>query len=399
MLKKRQMTAKPKTLNRTLSKAKDAKQDEFYTQLTDISNELRHYKGHFKNKVVFCNCDDPFESNFFKFFALNFNALGLKKLIATSYTQSPIAGNTLPLFEIEGLKPEGKESHVIEINEVPDGNGDGAIDLSDVEYLLRHDANVSRPLKGDPGSYGSGDFRSSECVELLRQADIVVTNPPFSLFREYVAILIEHGKKFLLIGSQNAITYKEIFPLMKDNKLWLGVDNGGTKWFRVPDDYDHIITESRKKIENGVKYFSMGNIMWFTNMDNPKRHEELPLFRSYNPNEYPTYDNYDAIEVSKVADIPFDYDGVMGVPITFMDKYNPEQFKIIGITKTWFGMASKKYPNQTQISADGKSSEVSKLNDGPALKIDKPPMGKTYYQVGNDIFVQAYARVLIQRRK
>lgn len=319
--------------NQTLNKARDAKQDEFYTQREDVENELRNYKAQFRDKVVLCNCDDPFESNFFKYFALNFNALGLKKLVATSYSRSPIAGQTLPLFEIEGLKPEGKESHAIEINEVPDGNQDGAIDLGDVEYLLRHDANVAKPLKGDPGLYASGDFRSSECVALLQEADIVVTNPPFSLFREYVAQLVEHGKKFLVVGNQNAITYKEIFPLIKDNLLWLGVDNGGTKWFRVPDGYD-IKTESRKKFENGIKYFSMGSIMWFTNMDHKKRHQEIPLFRRYAPDVYLAYENYGAIEVPRVADIPVDYDGVMGVPITFMDKYNPNQFKILGATES-----------------------------------------------------------------
>ena len=349
--------------NQTLNKARDAKQDEFYTQREDVENELRNYKAQFRDKVVLCNCDDPFESNFFKYFALNFNALGLKKLVATSYSRSPIAGQTLPLFEIEGLKPEGKESHAIEINEVPDGNQDGATDLGDVEYLLRHDANVARPLKGDPGLYASGDFRSSECVALLQEADIVVTNPPFSLFREYVAQLVEHGKKFLVVGNQNAITYKEIFPLIKDNLLWLGVDNGGTKWFRVPEGYD-IKTESRKKFENGIKYFSMGSIMWFTNMDHKKRHQEIPLFRQYTPDQYPTYDNYEAIEVSKVADIPEDYDGAMGVPITFLDKYNPDQFEILGITDrdNNSGLKTKEYrrvdlPNAGDLNRRGAIKE------------------------------------------
>lgn len=228
---------------------------------------------------------------------------------------------------MEGLD-SGKEPYAIEINEVPDQNGDGAIDLADVEYLLRHNANTSRSLNGD-GSYGAGDFRSRECIELLKQADVVVTNPPFSLFREFVAQLIAHGKRFLIIGSQSAITYKGVFTFIRDSKVWLGVDNGGTKWFRVPDDYD-IQTESRKKIENGIKYFSMGSIMWFTNMDNPKRHESIPIFKKYSPDAYPKYDNYDAIEVGKVADIPVDYEGVMAVPITFLDRYNPKQFVLVG---------------------------------------------------------------------
>jgi hypothetical protein len=312
-----------KSSNKNLHKANQAKKDEFYTQLVDIENELKHYKDQFRGKVVYCNCDDPFESNFFKYFASNFNALKLKKLIATSYVKSPIVGGQLSLFEMEGLKPEGKEPFKIEISEVSDVDSDGAVGLTDIKWLLEHDANVSTSLKGN------GDFRSDECIELLKQADIVVTNPPFSLFREYIAQLMEYNKKFLVLGNQNAIIYKEIFKFIKENKLWLGYDNGGTKWFQVPDDYD-IPTESRKKIVNGVKYFSMGSIMWFTNLDTTKRHEELTLYKKYSPEEYPKYENYDAIEVSKFFDIPMDYDGVMGVPITFLDKYNPEQFEIIG---------------------------------------------------------------------
>jgi hypothetical protein len=313
-----------KSLNKNLHMARTAKTDEFYTQLVDIEKELKHYKDQFRNKIVYCNCDDPFESNFFKYFAANFKELELKKLITASYVKSPIVGGQLPLFEVEGLKPSGKEPFKIEIKEVPDTNRNGAINLDDVEYLLKHDKNIATPLRGD------GDFRSNECIDLLKQADIVVTNPPFSLFREYVAQLVEYGKKFLILGDQNAITYKEIFKLIKENKLWLGYDNGGTKWFQVPDDYD-ITTESRKKIVNGVKYFSMGRILWFTNLDTAKRHEKLNLYKKYTPEEYPKYDNYDAIEVSKTADIPMDYDGIMGVPITFLDKYNPEQFEILGL--------------------------------------------------------------------
>ena len=220
------------TGNRALSNARRAKQDEFYTQLTDISNELKHYKTHLRGKTILCNCDDPFESNFFKYFALNFKTLGIKKLIATSYKKSPIVGGQLPLIDIEGLKPEGKEPYAIEINEVPDQNGDGAIDMSDVEFLLKHNANSAKSLRGN-GVYSGGDFRSQDCIELLNQADFVITNPPFSLFREYVAQLVEHKKYFLIIGSQSAITYREIFRLLRDNIIWLGVDNGGTKWFRV----------------------------------------------------------------------------------------------------------------------------------------------------------------------
>ena len=355
--------------NRSLGQARAAKQDEFYTQLTDISNELKHYRTHLLGKVVLCNCDDPFESQFFQYFALNFKALGLKRLVATSYQGSPIVGGVLPFEELAGMRPDHKEPYAVEINEVPDANGDGAINLVDVEHLLRHDANTSRPLKGDE-TYGAGDFRSRECVEILRGADVVVTNPPFSLFREYVAQLVEHGKSFLIVGNQNAITYKEIFPLIKENKIWLGVDNGGTKWFRVPEGYD-MQTESRKKTENGVKYFSMGSIMWFTNMDHARRHEALPLYRRYTPDEYPSYDNFDAIEVGKVADIPADYDGMMGVPITFLDKYNPEQFEIVGYEKS-YDLQTKTYGIQMQVDKTGKNSNVTKLNDGVAIKVTPP---------------------------
>lgn len=386
--------------NRTLSNAKRSKQDEFYTQLGDISNELKHYKKQLRGKTILCNCDDPFESNFFKYFALNFNALKLKKLIATSYLKSPIVGAALPLSSIEGLKPEGKEPYAIEINEVPDQNGDGATDLSDVEYLLKHDANTARSLNGDE-TYGAGDFRSRECVELLKQADIIVTNPPFSLFREYVAQLVEYDKQFLIIGSQSAITYKEVFKLLKSNKVWLGVDNGGTKWFRVPDDYD-IQTESRKKNENGIKYFSMGSIMWFTNMDNPKRHEKLPLYKKYTPDDYPTYDNYNAIEVSKVAVIPADYEGIMGVPITFLDKYNPEQFEIVGMTSgrdEFEAVPIKRYVNAKQINTDGSTVNGSKANTRATLSWANKPEG-TYYIADNaDGYLSIlYARILIKNK-
>ena len=315
------MSAKP--LNTRLNQAAKAKKDEFYTQLADIEKELKHYKDQFRGRVVYCNCDDPFESNFFKYFAANFNALGLKKLITTSYDKSPIVGDQLPLFEVEGLKPEGKEPFKIEINEVKDLNSDGAIGLKDVEWLLKHDANVATPLKGN------GDFRSKECVDLLKKADVIVTNPPFSLFREYVEQLMEYNKFFLILGNQNAITYKEIFKPIKENKLWLGYDNGGTKWFQVPDNYE-IQTKSRIKVKDGVKHFSMGNIAWFTNLDTTKRHEELTLYKRYTPEEYFKYDNFDAINVKRYIDIPYDYEGPMGVPVTFIDKYNPKQFEILG---------------------------------------------------------------------
>lgn len=310
--------------NESLQKAAKAKADEFYTQLADIEAELRHYKEHFKGKKVLCNCDDPFESNFFKYFAMNFNHLGLAKLTATSYVDSPFAEEQLPLFEIRNLgvkQGDAKKPYKIEITEVSDEDGDGAIDLGDVEYLLKNRRNTLSLLQGD------GDFRSLECVDLLQDADIVVTNPPFSLLREYIAQLVESGVKFLFIGNQNAITYKGVFHYLQENKVWLGYHSGDME-FVVPDYYEP--RETRYREENGVKYRSMGNICWFTNLDTTKRHETMTLYRKYDPEEYPQYDNYDAINVNKVAEIPYDYDGVMGVPITFLDKFNPDQFEIVG---------------------------------------------------------------------
>ena len=316
--------------NKSLHRAKNAKEDEFYTQIDDIAAELHHYSQHFKGKTVLCNCDDPYESNFFKYFALNFNQLQLKKLIATCYDGSPVAGTQLKLtiFDTthnDTASVKTRVPHKIIITEVTDVNGDGAVDLADVEYLIKNDKNVLTTLKGN------GDFRSKECIELLKEADIVVTNPPFSLFREYIAQLIQYEKKFLIIGSQNAITYKEIFPLIKSNKLWLGFKAGDMS-FCVPNYYEE--RQTRFWIDdNGQKWRSMGNICWFTNLDHSKRHETLDLYKVYNPDEYPHYDNYDAINVDKTSDIPLGYDGVMGVPITFLDKYNPEQFEIIKFRK------------------------------------------------------------------
>ena len=308
--------------------AKKNKADEFYTQLADIEVEIRKYKDHFNNKVVFCNCDDPYESNFFKYFALNFNFLRLRKLIATSYSGSPVAFKQLQLCEVQGFNnikiSSIKRSYKIEISEVSDENADGAVDLGDVKHLLKNRKNSLTLLQGN------GDFRSSECVELLKEADIVVTNPPFSLFREYIAQLMNYNKDFLIIGNQNAITYIEVFPLFRDNKIWLGYHTGDME-FTVPEHYEPRAVRYRE--ENGIKYRSMGNICWYTNLDIQKRHEFLTLYKHYTPEEYPRYVNYDAIEVSKIAEIPYDYDGEMGVPITFLDKYNPDQFEIIGSSR------------------------------------------------------------------
>lgn len=301
--------------NASMNAAARAKNDEFYTLLTDIEKEMRHYRKHFKGKTVFCNCDDPFESNFFKYFVLNFNRLGLKRLIATCYE-----GSTVAEYRNGKAKP-----YKAVVTTVHDTTGDGGIDMEDIRNLFELGENELTELEGN------GDFRSGECLELLDEADIVVTNPPFSLFREYVATLMEHNKKFIIIGNSNAITYKEIFPLIMQNKLWLGVTRSGTgsMWFRIMDDFP---VKSGQKVENGIRYQTIGNSAWFTNLDVKKRHEEMILVKRYTPEAYPHYDNYDAIEVSKVVDIPCDYAGVMGVPITFLGKYNPDQFEIIGIS-------------------------------------------------------------------
>ena len=379
--------------NTLLGVAKASKKDEFYTQLSDIEKELVHYRAYFRDKVVFCNCDDPYESNFFKYFALNFNALGLKKLVATCYDGSPIAQQELPLFEDEDNEPK-KKAYKVEISEVPDMDGNGATDLTDVQLLLKSsNHNVKAELKGN------GDFRSQECIELLKQADVVVTNPPFSLFREYVAQLVKYNKKFIIIGNQNAVTYKEIFPLIKDNKLWFGASiHSGDREFRVPNEY---ITRSAslRFDDEGNKYLRVPGVRWFTNVDYPKRHEELILIKKYSSEEYPKYDNYDAINVNKTEDIPNDFPGIMGVPITFLDKHNPEQFEIIGITKTWFGGACKVYPEQIQIDISGKRAKVTKLNDGPAIQINDTSKYTTYYEVNGKKFIQTYARILIRNKK
>ncbi len=295
-----------KARNKNLHKAKNAKNDEFYTQLSDIEKELKYYKQHFKDKVVYCNCDDPRVSNFFHYFSYNFEKLGLKKLIATCYKSQDA-----------DLFSQNNNEQAICLEYLGDKNGDRVPNPEEIGiYQLQDD----------------GDFRSKESISLLTQADIVVTNPPFSLFREYVSQLIEYDKKFLIIGGQNALTYKEIFALMKDNKMWLGY-NFGNMEFKVPDYYEP--KETRFWIdENNQKWRSLGNICWFTNLDHTKRHEDIILYKNFVEDEYPKYDFYDAVNVNKVAEIPNDYKGIMGVPITFMDKYNPDQFEILGFMNT-----------------------------------------------------------------
>ncbi len=316
--------------NSTLHQASKAKKDEFYTQLVDIEKELKHYKEQFKGKVVYCNCDDPFESNFFKYFASNFNALKLKRLIATSYKPSPIANTQLGLFGDDKTLKQTKgrpktNANKFIINEVKDIDKDGAFDLRDIaEQLKANKNNEWSPMEGD------GDFRSPESIELLKQADIVVTNPPFSLFREYIAQLVEHNKRFLIIGNTNSITYKEIFKLIKDDKLRTGYTNFNVgMFFEVPDDWEKF----HHKNENGKKIARVSTSCWFTNLDVEKHKQDIILYKKYDPSYYPKYDNYEGIEVSKVQEIPMDYKGAMGVPITFIDKYNPDQFEIIKFRK------------------------------------------------------------------
>jgi hypothetical protein len=295
-----------KIKNQSLGRARDVKQDEFYTQLSDIERELKHYKKHFKGKVVYCNCDDPRTSNFFHYFSYNFEKLGLKKLLTTCYKNQ-----SRDLFS----RNDSEEAIYLEYNGSNGGIGVPDPEKIGIEYL-----------KGD------GDFRSAESLDLLERADIVVTNPPFSLFREYIAQLVEHDKKFVIVGNQNAISYKEVFNLIIQNKIWLG-DTCGDMAFKVPDYYEP--RDTRYWVDaDGQKWRSMGNACWFTNLDIAKRHEELILYKRYSPDEYQTYANYDAIEVGKVSDIPADYDGAMGVPLTFLDKHNRDQFEIIGSSQT-----------------------------------------------------------------
>jgi len=339
--------------NSSLAKARDAKQDEFYTQLSDIEKELKHYKKHFKGKVVYCNCDDPRVSGFFHYFSYNFEKLGLKKLITTCYKSTE-----------RDLFSSNDAEAAIMLEYTGDKDGNNVPDPSEIGIVK---------LKGD------GDFRSEESIELLKQADIVVTNPPFSLFREFITQIFEYDKKFIVVGSKNAITYKEIFGLIKDNRMWLG--NGfsaGNAYFKIPP-------ENARNFANGVYDKTTGlvkfrNVGWFTNLDIAKRHEDLILFKNYTPEEYPTYDNYDAIEASETKDIPVDYYGAMGVPITFLDKYNPMQFEILGITDrdNNSGLKTKEY-----TPADAKNH--SDLNRRGSIKIDNE-------------YKSTYARLLIKRK-
>lgn len=383
--------------NSSLSRAKNAKQDEFYTQYVDIQKEIEAYLEYnadtFRDKVVYCNCDDPFESNFFKYFAANFNKLGLKKLITTSYDGSPIASSQLPLLEYtegNGKRPKPNSIAVI-LTQVKDEDGDGAANIDDVKLFLERNKAARKALKTDD-LYSGGDFRNTDCVALLKEADIVVTNPPFSLFREYLAQLVEYEKKFLIIGNVQAITYAEVFPLIKADKLWMGVTiRSGDREFRVPDHYP-LNAAGWRVDENGIKYIRVKGVRWWTNMDHGRRHEQMPLmtmadnlkFSKHKEIKgkpaYDRYDNYDAIEVPFTDSIPSDYDAVMGVPITFLDKYNPSQFEILGITdrgNVW-SLKTREYTVMDTPKAND-------LNRRAAIKV-----GATYKPT--------YARLLIRHR-
>ncbi len=404
--------------NSNLSAAKIARNDEFYTQYGDIQKEIEAYleydKDTFRDKIIYCNCDDPFESNFFRYFVLNFKRLGLKQLITTSYKPSPIANTQLGLFGDDKtiLPAKGRPkvtANKFIISDVGDMNDDGQFNLTDIaEQLKANKHNEWTPLEGD------GDFKSDECIELLKQADIVVTNPPFSLYREYIAQLIEYNKKFIIIGSKNTITYKEIFPLIKENKMWVGTSSFSKDiLFIAPKNADLSgKPKTAVRVVDGVTYLRSPSV-WFTNLDHGRRHQPLSLRDTRSifkrpkhkvfegKSAFDRYDNYDAIDVPFTDSIPSDYEGVMGVPISFLDKYSPEQFEIIGMSKTPIGthLRTKEYPRQVQVAKDGKRSNVTKLNDGAAIEVDDVEAGDIYYEVDGKKYTAVFPRVLIRHRK
>jgi hypothetical protein len=386
--------------NERLSKAKSEKNDEFYTQYSDIEKEMNAYlefdSNVFRDKTLLLPCDDPEWSNFTKYFAQNFEKLGLKRLISTSYAPTAAAHLSAPtLFEIES--PQFDASKTTASGKIftldRDKNDDKRIDVNDLEWEY---------LEGD------GDFRSAEVERLRDEADVIITNPPFSLFREFLAWIARANKKFVIIGNMNAITYKEVFPLIKNDRMWLG--NGfqaGNAYFRPLTDREYAVGVYDVK----TKLVKFRNVVWFTNLDHGRRHRPLPLMTKADNKKfskhkgvvgvgYKKYDNYDAIEVPFTDAIPSDYAGVMGVPISFLDKYSPEQFEILGITKTWnddSGLKTKTYSTQTQVSQDGGQSQVGKLNDGATIAVKETPTS-TYYKVGKSKLIQVYARILIRHR-
>lgn len=392
--------------NSNLTNAKRAKNDEFYTQYVDIQKEIEAYLEYdsdvFRGKVVYCNCDDPFESNFFRYFVLNFNKLGLKQLITTSYKPSPVANTQLGLFGDDKTPTKSKgrpkaTANKFVINEVHDLDGDGEFNLKDVAKQLKTNKhNEWTPLEGD------GDFRSDECIDLLKQADIVVTNPPFSLFRQYIKQLFEYNKRFAIIGNMNAITYKEVFPIIKENKLWLGPSiSSGDREFQVPDSYP--ITAAGWRVDDkGRIFLRIKGVRWFTNLDHGRRHQPLPLMSAKEnlkyskhievkgKNKYEKYQNYNAIEVPFTDTIPSDYSGIMGVPITFLDKYNPDQFEIAGMCENedLYKMKTKVYS-----SAECKQAYLDKF--GKKGTYDLNASGVI---VENGLLEKVYQRILIRHK-
>jgi len=389
--------------NTPLGEAKKARENEFYTQWADIEREMNAYLEFdpdvFRGKTVLLPCDDPEWSNFTKFFALHFADYGLKKLISTSYAPSSNAGDAFykpTLFETQNPNYDDRMSKTrgrVFTLRAEDVSGDGVIDIDDLqwEYLA-----------------GDGDFRSAEVTKLRDEADIVITNPPFSLLREFVGWILDGGVKFSLIGNSSAPTTKDIFPLVMANKIWLGRGFAkGNAYFRIPPAARTDYAPGVYNPETELVHFR--NVSWFTNIEHGRRHEPLRLMteaenikhsrhKDVRGVGYQRYDNFDAIDVPHVDSIPSDYDGVMGVPGGFLDKHNPDQFEIVGITKTWFGVATKTYPQQVQVSKDGSRSNVSKLNDGAVLQIDEPPHGKTYYEVDGKLYRQTFPRILIKKK-
>jgi hypothetical protein len=353
--------ANQKSKNNNLRNAKKVKKDEFYTQLSDIEKELKYYKNAFKNKVVYCNCDDPRVSNFFHYFSYNFEKLGLKKLITTCYKSQE-----MDLFS------ENSSERAIYLEYDGDKNNNNVPDVEEIGVNY---------LEGD------GDFRSKESIELLKQADIVVTNPPFSLFREYVAQLVEYDKKFLIIGNINALTYRDIFKLIKENKLWLGASiHSGDREFGVPDDYPLNAAGSRVD-EEGNKFIRVKGVRWFSNLDYSERYEDLILYKDYNEEDYPKYENFDAINVDKTKEIPANYEGAIGVPITFLDKYNPDQFEIIGLGISSSGIEVGVQPYKPEHKKYRKEIQKRGAVDGDL------------YMMKDGIVEVPYARILIRNKR
>lgn len=393
--------------NKNLTNAKRAKNDEFYTQYSDIQKEIEAYlefnPNVFREKVVYCNCDDPYESNFFRYFVLNFNRLGLKQLITTSYKPSLVANSQLGLYggDTSLTKSKGRPkitANKFTINEVHDIDGDGEFNMNDVARQLKENKNNEwTPLEGD------GDFRSSESINLLKQSDIVVTNPPFSLFREYIKQLVNYDKKFLIIGNLNAITYKEVFPLLKENKVWLGNNckvNGGAMFFEIPENIANLEqVREIKTNQSGKRVFvtRVQGVRWFTNLDHGRRHQPIPLMteaeviKFVTKKPYEKYENYDAIEVPLVKNIPSDYSGIMGVPVSIFDKYCPEQFEILGVCEN-----EDLYKLKTRVytSAECKQAYTDKFGKKGTYDLNASGVISR-----NGVLEKVYYRVLITNKK